>query len=234
MGGYAQYQMGDLNGRNVLLRDGGAYRLYFTNWRDSGKLYWAEGETPRKFHFGGVALETIHAVNDVKKFSATGKDWYVMALHKKGDVGLTVKDADKLWYSLSNDGKHFAEEQRLPGARGDSDQYIFAVGFIARKGRIIRVLYGAGPSALQPQPDLRVLAAKAAVLTARPACCEGNGAEYEADGTLGSDREWIRLPPGSQFNGTISVYAEDGITPLGTQPVNLKPGNVYHLVWKNP
>ena len=69
-----------------------------------------------------------------------------MALHKKGNVGLTVKDADKLWYSLSNDGKIFGKEQRMPGACEEMDRYIFAVGLVARRDRILGVLYGSGTS----------------------------------------------------------------------------------------
>ena len=63
----------DFNGANVLLYDRKKYTLYFTNWRDRGKLYWAQGDTPAEVKLGGLALETEHAVNDVKKFTAGGK-----------------------------------------------------------------------------------------------------------------------------------------------------------------
>jgi hypothetical protein len=233
MEGYDKYQMGDLNGANVLLRDKGKYRLYFTNWRDRGKLYWSEGETPASFRLGGLSMETEHAVNDVKKFFAGGKDWYIMALHKKGDVGLTVKDADKLWYSLSNDGRVFGQEQRMPGAREEMDRWIFAVGFVARSDRILGVLYGAGPSVLCNRNQIfGHWLQKRAVLTAKPDYREGNGAEYEAQGALGPDRQWIKLPLGQPFEGTLSLYQEDGVTLAGTQPVSLKPGSVYRIDWR--
>jgi hypothetical protein len=34
------------------------------------------------------------------------------------------------------------------------------------------------------------------------------------------------------FEGTLTVFAEDGVTPLGTQTVSLRPGIVYRLEWK--
>ena len=50
MQGYANYRPGDLNGANVVLHDGPKYRLYFTNWKDGGKTYWAEGDGPASFN----------------------------------------------------------------------------------------------------------------------------------------------------------------------------------------
>ena len=70
------------------------------------------------------------------------------------------------------------------------------------------------------------------LLTAKPAYQEGNAAEFEAQATLGPDRQWIKLPHGVPFEGTLTVFAEDGVTPVGTQPVSLKPGSVYRLQWK--
>ncbi len=230
MEGYTPYLAGDLNGANVVLRDDSKYRLYFTNWRDRGKLYWAEGDGPDSFNFGGISLATIHAVNDVKKFNVDGKDWYLMALHKKGDVGLTVKDADKLWFSLSNDGKTFGPEEDMVRAREEIDRYIFAVGFVTRRDRVLGVLYGAGPTVLCNRNQIfGYWLQKRIVLTAKPGYSEGNGAEYESQGALGPDRQWIKLPLGQPFEGTLTLYSEDGITPLAMLPVKFKPGCVYQL-----
>lgn len=233
MAGYDKWEMGDMNGANVLLRDQGRWRLYFTNWGDRGKLYWSEGSTPNSFQFGGVSLETEHAVNDVKMFRRGGKDWYVMALHKKGDVGLTAKDSEKLWYSLSNDGRRFGPEMRMPGAQGGDDRYIFAVGFVTRKDRILGVLYGAGAS--EKCERNRIFGhwlQKRVLLTANPDYQKGNGAEVEAQGALGPDRQWFQLPHSMPFDGTLTVFAEDGLTRLGTVPVSLRPGAVYRIDWK--
>ena len=39
MEGYEGYELGDLNGANVLLHDQGKFFLYFSNWKDKGKVY---------------------------------------------------------------------------------------------------------------------------------------------------------------------------------------------------
>jgi hypothetical protein len=238
--GYPAEGRADLNGANVLLYDKGKYTLYFTNWRDRGKLYWAEGKTPAVVKFGGLSLETEHAVNDVKKFTVGGKDWYLMALHKKGDVGLSQKDVDKTFFSLSNDGHNFGKESLMVPARCEMDRNIFAVGLVTRKDRILGVLYGAGPSIRSNRNQIfGYWLQKRVLLTANRA---GRGAEYEAEAAFGPDRQLIKLPPvlpplGDDpgvvnFEGTISIFAEDGVTPLGTQQVVLKPGIVYKVVWK--
>lgn len=238
--GYNPPSKADLNGANVLLYDKGKYTLYFTNWRDKGKLYWAQGNTPAAVKFGGQALETEHAVNDVKKFSVGGKDWYLMALHKKGDVGLPQKDVNKLFFSLSQDGKSFGKESLMVQSRGELDRNIFAVGLVTRKDRVLGVLYGAGPSNRSNRNQIfGYWLQKRVLLTANRA---GRGAEYEAESAFGPDRQFIKLPPvlppladepvSLNFDGTLTIFADDGVTPLGTQQVSLKPGNVYRIVWK--
>lgn len=238
--GYNPESKADFNGANVLLYDKGKYSLYFTNWRDRGKLYWSQGNTPAAIKFGGLAMETEHAVNDVKKFTLGGKDWYLMALHKKGDVGLPQKDVNKTFFSLSNDGHTFGPENLMVQSQGEMDRNIFAVGLVARKDRILGVLYGAGPSNRSNRNQIfGYWLQKRILLTANRA---GKGAEYEAESALGPDRQLVKLPPvlpplGDEpgivnFEGTITVFAEDGVTPLGTLPVTLKPGIVYRIVWK--
>ena len=238
--GYAQSAKANYNGANVLLRDKGKYTLYFTNWRDRGKLYWSTGDTPASFKFGGVALETQHAVNDVKKFTVAGKDWYVAAFHQKGDAAPTQEDVDKLWFSLSNDGRTFSKEQFMVKAREEMDRNIFAVGYVADKDRLLGVLYGAGPSNRSNRNQIfGYWLQKRVVLTADRT---GRGAQYEAQGALGPDRQLVKLPPllppfdsspvKVTFEGTLSVFAEDGVTLIGSQPVSLRPGGVYRLEWK--
>lgn len=229
----------DLNGANVLLHDGGKYKAYFTNWRDRGKLYWAKGDQPGTINFGGPALETQHAVNDVKKFNVAGKDWYVMALHQKGDVGPSQNEVNRLWFSLSDNGTAFGPERPMVKARGEADRNIFSVGFVARRDRILGVLYGAGPSHRSNRNQIfGYWLQRRVTLVADRA---GHGAVYEAEGALGPDRVLIKLPPmlpplgdgpvSGAFEGTLEIYAEDGHTPLGGRPVSLKPGNVYRIEW---
>jgi len=230
----------NFNGANVLLYDEGKYRVYFTNWGDRGKLYWAEGKTPATVRFGGLALETEHAVNDVKKFTAMRKDWYLMVLHKKGDASREQGGVNRLFYSLSNDGKTFSKEQILVQSLGEMDRNIFAVGLAARADRVIGVLYGAGPSYRSNRNQIFGYWLQKRVLL--KADGSGQGAEYEAEGALGPDRQLIKMPPllpplnnkpvNVNFEGTLSIFAEDGVTLLGTRKVSLRPGTVYRIIWK--
>ena len=113
------------------------------------------------------------------------------------------------------------------------DRWIFAVGFVAQSDRILGVLYGAGPSVLCNRNQIfGYWLQKRVVLTAKTDYREGNGAEYEAQGALGPDRQWIKLPHGQPFEGTLSLYQEDGVTLAGRQPVSLKPGSVYRVEWR--
>jgi hypothetical protein len=238
--GYETGEKKNFNGANVLLYDNGIFRTYFTNWRDRGKLYWGESKDPLKVEFGGVALETELAVNDVKKFKVDGTDWYVAAFHKKGDASLDQKDVNRLFYSVSTDGRKFEEVQHMVDAREELDRNIFAVGFLAREDRIMGVLYGAGPSHRSNRNQIFAYWLQKKILL--KADRTGRYAEYETVTALGPDRQLIKLPPvlpprshepvNVNFEGTITVFAEDGITPLGTQPVSLRPGTVYRIVWK--
>ncbi len=230
----------NLNGANVLLYDEGKFKVYFTNWRDRGKMYWAEGENPKKPVFGGLALETPYAINDVKKFKVDEKEWYLAAFHKKGDASLDQKDVNKLFFSLSENGKTFEKEKLMVKAQGELDRNIFAVGYVARHDRIMGVLYGAGPSERCNRNQIfGYWLQKRIVLSAGGT---GKQAEFEAESALGPDRQLIKLPPllpplqgntvNVNFEGTLTVYDDDGITPLGTQKVSLRPGTVYRIVWK--
>ncbi len=237
------YETGDrqnLNGANVLLHDDGKFRLYFTNWRDRGKMHWAEGDDPSKMTYGGVALETRLAVNDVKKFTVGGQNWYVAAFHRKGDASLDQQDVNRLFYSLSTNGIEFDEVNFMVGAREQLDRNIFAVGFVANDERILGVLYGAGPSYRSNRNQIFAhWLQKRVVLTANAA---GRFAEVEVESALGPDRQLFKLPPvlpplanepvNVNFEGTLTVYAEDGVTKLGSQEVSLRPGTVYRIVWK--
>jgi hypothetical protein len=95
---------------------------------------------------------------------------------------------------------------------------------------VLGVLYGAGPSVQCDRNQIfGYWLQKRLLLTAKLIYHEGNGAEYEAQGALGPDRQWFKLPHGQPFEGTLTVFSEDGVTPLWTGPVKLAPGGVYRL-----
>lgn len=227
------YARAELNGANALIDDDGTYRLYFTDWHHPNRLLWAEGTDSSTVTFGGSALDTTHAVNEVRTLTVGGKKWYLMGLYKKGDVGLTARDSNHLWFSLSQDGHHFDTEELLTSARGNADKFIFSMGFVLSSERVLGILYGAGSVASDDRNQIFAWwLQKRVVLTGRPGFNEGNGAQYEAEGALGPDRQWILLPKGAPFDGTLTLYSEDGITKLGTIPVHLDPGAIYRIVWK--
>lgn len=213
--GYSHYENGDFNGANVLLWNNGKWFLYFNNWKDPGKLYWAEGDSPRNLRLRGISLHTNHAVNDVKEFKSGGKDWYVMGLHK---------NTNTLWYSLSNDGRTFEEQRILFRHLGKQDRYIVAVGFVVKGNSLLGVIYGAGAI---PALDRNRLFAR--WLQKKIVVVGKDGSRHLAEGSLGPNRQWLKVPGPGQLNGTMEVMAGDGVTPLGKVEVSLTSGNVYRL-----
>ena len=59
---------------------------------------------------------------------------------------------------------------------------------------------------------------------------DASGAQQAIQGAYGPDRQWLQTAAGT-FQGTIAVYAEDGVTPLGAGPVNVSAGTAYQLVF---
>jgi hypothetical protein len=216
---YAQYAAGDLNGANVLLRDNGRWLLYFNNWKDPGKVYWAQSGDPKVFRLRGVAVQATLAVNDVKKFTVAGQNWYLMGLHMNRDM---------LYYSLSNDGLRFPPPRILFTNLYPDDRYIVAIGFVTMDDTLLGVIYGAGAV---PSLDRNRLFAR--WLQKKVVLVDQEGTETPAAGSLGPDRLRIKLPAGKPFDGTLKVFAEDGLTALASVPVRLEPGRVYQLSWSD-
>jgi hypothetical protein len=216
--GYAGFQAGDFNGANVLLRDGNAWSLYFTDWNDFSKTYRATSNTPPIFQLGGVSLVSDRLVNDVKKFAVGGTNWYVMGLHINSQT---------IWYSLSNDGVNFNQKQTLLNNLSFADQYIVALGFVTKGNQLLGVLYGASavPSLDQNQIFARWLQKKVLIKDA-------SGTQFAAQGGLGPDRQWFHAPQSGSLQGTMTVDAEDGSTLLGSGTVSISAGKSYRVVLK--
>ena len=49
-------------------------------------------------------------------------------------------------------------------------------------------------------------------------------------GAYGRDRQWLQAPAYGSLTGTVSVYAQDGVTPLGKGSINVTAGQSYVLV----
>jgi hypothetical protein len=59
---------------------------------------------------------------------------------------------------------------------------------------------------------------------------DSSGVPDSLQGSYGPDRQWFQLPSSGSFQGIITVYAEDGITPLGKGAVTVSTGQAYQLV----
>jgi hypothetical protein len=218
MSGYEKFAAADINGMNVLLREDDRYRLYFGNFRDFGRTYRASSADGKHFTFDGKVHDGRFAVNDVKRFrTAGGEDWHLMGLHMNGPV---------LSYALSRDGMAFPPARTLLGHAGDDDRHIVALGWVVRgeqdaPGRaLLGVLYGAG--AAKTLDANRIFARW---LQRRVVLVAGDGTCAESGGSLGPDRQV--LAPGA---GRLEVFAEDGVTRLGSSDLlTIEPGVAYRL-----
>jgi len=212
MSSYDRFDAADINGMNVLLREAGAFRLYFNNFQDAGKTFCASSDDGRRFKLDGVVLQPSALVNDVKKLnSADGASWHLMALHM---------NTDRLFYTLSRDGMKFHEAKTLVTHIGDADRFIVSVGcVVAGDRRLLGFLYGAGS---EPTLDRnRIFASwhhKQVTLDKVPA------AEPTA---LGPDRQL--LPLESPVTTTIDLHDDAGAIMATSAPVELKPGRAYQL-----
>jgi hypothetical protein len=212
--GYENYPNADINGMNVLYRDGGTLYLYFCNFKDRGRVYravYADGNT---FTYEGPALESPHVINDLKTLHAGGKPWHLMALHK---------NIDGLWYSLSENSAKFEHEKRLIASLDDGEKYIVAVGWVIEKDRVLGFLYGAGAS-----PKLNRNRIFARWLQKRLVVVSDDGRMLEPDRALGPDRQLLALPEGKSVTGKMQLFGDDGTTLIAEGgPFTLNPMLVY-------
>ena len=192
---------------NVIFRDGDTLRLYFNNFKQFGKVNRAVSTDGKHYTYKGVALECGMVVNDVKRFDVADGFCWLMGLHM---------NREGLWYSMSPDGDTFAPEQPLLTHAGTEDRYIVALGWVTEGNRLLGVLYGAGAV-----PELNRNRIFARWLQKKVVFTSEDGTVCEPAGSIGPDRQLIRIPDGVNPKGTLQVFAEDGTTPLG-EPVNVK------------
>jgi len=215
--GYPNYQYGGFNGGNVLFWDNSWILYFFDNNATNSYVFRATGVSPSSVQFQGGVLATGRDPNAVVKF-AVGGTWYLMGLNSPG-----------LSYSLSKDGITFGSEQTLFRNLGSFDTFIDSVSFVTHGTQLLGVLYAAnaapvqGPPAASNQIYVRWLQKKIVVT-------DSSGVQYLPQGSYGPDRQWFQVPASSTIDGTLVVYAEDGLTLLGSGLVRLTGGKSYHLV----
>jgi putative Ig domain-containing protein len=221
-----EYVAGDFNGGNVLLREPDAWTLYYSG---NAEVSMATTVSLPEFQRTGVALSTPNWAagapswaNDVKKFQIAGKNWYLMTLY----VNLNVPNPPILSYSLSNDGIQFGPEQELFAGAFPQDQFLITPAFVTRGNQILGVLYGADSTSLIQAQD----AIFARWLQKEMVITDSAGAGVAVQGGYGPDRQWIQAPASGSLDANLSVYAEDGLTPLGKGTVSLNAGRAYILI----
>lgn len=216
MTGYAAYDDADINGVNVLFYDRGQFHMYFCNWRKPGHVHLAHSADGKNYVYDGPVLDTPHAVNDVRKFTAKGRTTYVMGLHR---------NTDRLWYALSADGRKFGPEKELAVRLGDEDRFIVALGWVTDGDRLPGFLYGAGAS-----HELNRNRIFARWLQKKVVLVDTNGQRHEPTGAIGPDRQVIPLKAAKSFEGTYEVWSEDGRTRLsGPHDIRAKTGDLFQL-----
>lgn len=214
--GYEPFARADMNGVNALLLEDGRYRLYFGDFKNWGQVHRATSSDGKRFRYDGPCLDAPLMVNDVKKFAPGDKPCYLMGLHR---------NTDRLWYALSEDGRHFEPQRELGTSSGPDDRYIVAIGWVVRDDRLLGFVYGAGAV-----PELNRNRLFARWLQKKVVFTDDRGRSYTTTAALGPDRAMIPLGEAKSLTGFVQVFAEDGTTPLGDrQPLQLMSGGVYVL-----
>ena len=141
-------------------------------------------------------------------------------------MGLHFND-QSLFYALSNDGITFSPEQTLFSHLSSQDFNMVAVGFVVKTGELLGVLYGADAGA--PDGSLTDNQIFARWLQKKVVVVDSSGNQILVQGSYGPDRQQFAISS-SSLQGTIWVYAEDGLTPLAAGPVQLAAGQSYRLI----
>jgi hypothetical protein len=223
------YSTSDYNGGNVLLWENNAWTLYYSLgvWGSGAKanISRATGTDPLLLKSTGPVLATNHYGNDVRRFNVSGKNWYLMALHIS-TTGDTNKDSNTVfYYSLSNDGLSFGQQKTLFTGAMLNDHFIQSPSFVVLGNSILGVLYtgyAAGPCCTG-QIFARWLQKSITI-------ADSTGAQFMLQGGYGPDRQWFTLPSSGPIQGNITVFAEDGITPLAKGTANISAGQAYSLI----
>jgi len=216
------YAATDYNGGNVLLWDNNAWTLYYSSGlAGSGhsKVFRATGTSPPQFQNTGSVLDTSHYADDVHKFQAAGEHWYLMALYTEASTN------PALYYSLSNDGLTFGSQHLLFTGTSSIDQNLETPAFVISGGSIFGVLYGGysnGPCCTS-QIFGRWLQKTVSIT-------DSSGTQYTLQGGYGPDRQWFQAQSSGVAQASVTIYAEDGVTPLAKGTANISGGQSYQVV----
>ncbi|MDQ0110044.1 hypothetical protein J2T02_005192 [Chitinophaga terrae (ex Kim and Jung 2007)] len=220
MSGYANWNNADVNGSNVIYYEGGTYHLYFNdfNYPSTGHAFAVHHATSTdmiNFTYTGDVLNEGLVAQDVKKFTYSGNNYYLMVLHINGN---------ELRYSVGTGPATFPASQQLTTNLGASDRYITSAGFVTKDNRLYGVLYGAGPVSTLDHNAIHAKWLQKKVLF----ISDRTGAQWgDIERAYGPDR--IKLYMNTNIEtGHFYIYDTDGSTLLYTSPrVTMRSGDIW-------
>jgi hypothetical protein len=198
------------------------YRLYFGDFKNPGGTFRATSRDGKRYAFDAKALTGPGFVNDVKKFRVGGASCYLMGLHENGA---------RLWQTVSTNGAAFPASRMLLTNLDVADAYIVALGWVVRgpqesSGRkLLGVLYGAGPVRSLDRNSIY-----ARWLQRKVVFVANDGTRYLGTSALGPNRQLLAFSSAGPLTGRFEVYAEDGVTLLGTSAAQaVRRGQSFRL-----
>ncbi|HTQ98274.1 MAG TPA: hypothetical protein VMH89_15790, partial [Candidatus Acidoferrum sp.] len=224
------YEGWDFNGGNVLQWDNNSWALYYSVgvYGGFGGVFRATSTTPPVFQKTEEVSNSIHYASDVHHFQVSEKSWYVMLLYIEEVIPGTVPPPT-FYYSLSNDGLTFGPEKALFGGASTGDEFPVTPAMVTKDDRVLGVLYGANGSDLLSPTD----SIFARWLQKKVVITDSSGTPIPTEGSYGPSRQRFPAPQSGSLQVTITVFAEDGITPLGQWQGTLNGGKVYQLTVSN-
>ena len=217
MTGYVDFAGADINGMNVITYESNSvYHLYFNDFERMGKTYHATSSDGQSFQYQGIVQTANLIVNDVKKLTVNGQNYYLMGQHL---------NTDTLWYSLSASAWTFGTPKVLSYNQTAADKYITSIGWVTDEDRVLGYLYGAGASSTLAYNRIFARWLQKVV---RFVC--DDGFTLTASGALGPDQQIFDIPLDVILSGHFELYNENGSELLWTSgQVELTAGQTYYV-----
>lgn len=225
MTNYPDWVNADVNGSNVVYLENGLYHLYFFDFAPGHTRLIHHATSTDNINYsyiGDVNLFTVKVANDVKKFTYSGNNYYLMVSHFNDD---------DTYYSLSNSLNAFPNDGVLFEHLGSGDLYITSIGIVTANNRLYGYMYGAGPvSALnQNMIFARWLTKKVVFISDATGVKWGDtGANGPTERAHGPNQVYLYMNTNIE-TGHFYIYDTDGSTLLYTSPqVTMRSGDIWN------
>jgi hypothetical protein len=96
---------------------------------------------------------------------------------------------------------------------------------VTKGTQLLGALYGAGPAESLDQNQIFARWLQKKILLT-----DSSNVQYSPQDGYGPDRQWFQAPPSGSVAGRLTVYSEDGVTPLASGSVNVSAGKAYQLL----